>query len=272
MNHLEKIKQQLMVKPDVQERERVAVVIKGEKRHRKPRVQTDKKKDETIGKQIEEGIIDLSEQISEIQEREGILPVSVDVEESEEEQEEESSGRPIIIDKTDVGYDRKALLDKLAESKKTKVTIKPLVEIEQKIIEPATTPLAKKAKKIGVKTPLIIEGEEEEEEELGKKDVVEEEEEFVFKKKVAFKEESPEEFVLKKKEKEGILIIPPKEKKRKTEKVEKGVAILGPEVIVELGDTDLTRRLPRRFPPVNIKVASYIMNNRETFVNFINSL
>ena len=44
MNHLEKIKQQLMVKPDVQERERVAVVIKGEKRHRKPRVQTDKKK------------------------------------------------------------------------------------------------------------------------------------------------------------------------------------------------------------------------------------
>jgi len=261
MNHLEKIKQQLMVKPDVQERERVAVVIKGEKRHRKPRVQTDKKKDKTIGKQIEEGIIDLSEQISEIQEREGILPVSVDVEESEEE---ESSGRPIIIDKTDVGYDRKALLDKLAESKKTKVTIKPLVEIEQKIIEPAPTPLAKKAIKIGVKTPLIIEGEEEDEEE------------FVFKKKVAFKEEekeeSPEEFVLKKKEKEVIPIIPPKEKKRKTEKVEKGVAILGPEVIVELGDTDLTTRLPRRLPPVNIKVASYIMNNRETFVNFINSL
>ena len=273
MNHLEKIKQQLMVKPDVQERERVAVVIKGEKRHRKPRVQTDKKKDKTIGKQIEEGIIDLSEQISEIQEREGILPVSVDVEESEEE---ESSGRPIIIDKTDVGYDRKALLDKLAESKKTKVTIKPLVEIEQKIIEPAPTPLAKKAIKIGVKTPLIIEGEEEEEEEVGKKDVVEDEEEFVFKKKVAFKEEekeeSPEEFVLKKKEKEVIPIIPPKEKKRKTEKVEKGVAILGPEVIVELGDTDLTTRLPRRLPPVNIKVASYIMNNRETFVNFINSL
>jgi len=276
MNHLEKIKQQLMVKPDVQERERVAVVIKGEKRHRKPRVQTDKKKDKTIGKQIEEGIIDLSEQISEIQEREGILPVSVDVEESEEE----SSGRPIIIDKTDVGYDRKALLDKLAESKKTKVTIKPLVEIEQKIIEPAPTPLPKKAIKIGVKTPLIIEGEEEEEEEVGKKDVVEDvvedEEEFVFKKKVAFKEEekeeSPEEFVLKKKEKEVIPIIPPKEKKRKTEKVEKGVAILGPEVIVELGDTDLTTRLPRRLPPVNIKVASYIMNNRETFVNFINSL
>jgi hypothetical protein len=274
MNHLEKIKQQLMVKPDVQERERVAVVIKGEKRHRKPRVQADKKKDKTIGKQLEEGIIDLSEQISEIQETEGILPVSVDVEESEEEQEEEqeSSGRPIIIDKTDVGYDRKTLLDKLAESKKTKFTIKPLVEIEQKIIEPAPTPLAKKAIKIGVKTPLIIEGEEE----VGKKDLVEDEEEFVFKKKVAFKEEekeeSPEEFVFKKKEKEVIPIIPPKEKKRKTEKVEKGVAILGPEVIVELGDTDLTRRLPTRLPPVNIKVASYIMNNRETFVNFINSL
>jgi hypothetical protein len=39
-----------------------------------------------------------------------------------------------------------------------------------------------------------------------------------------------------------------------------------------MGDTDITKRLPKRSPPVNIKVASYIMNNREIFVNFINSL
>ena len=279
MNHLEKIKQQLMVKPDVRERERFAVVIKGEKRHRKPRVQPEKKKDETIGKQLEEGIIDLSEQISEIQEREGILPVSIDVEEPEElevpEVQEESSEGPIIIDKTDIGYDRETLLKKLAESKKTKVTIKPLVEIEEKMVEPTPTPALKKAKKIEVKKTLIIE--DEEEEEVGKKEE-EEEEEFIMKpkKKVGFKEEekeeSPEEFILKKKVKQVIPIIPPKKEKRKTPKPEKGIAVLGSEVVVEMGDTDLTRRLPRRLPPVNIKVSSYIMNNRETFVNFINSL
>ena len=35
MNHLEQLKQQLMVKPNIQERERVAVVIKGDKKPRK---------------------------------------------------------------------------------------------------------------------------------------------------------------------------------------------------------------------------------------------
>jgi hypothetical protein len=95
------------------------------------------------------------------------------------------------------------------------------------------------------------------------------------KKKVEFKEEpkeiSPEEFVMKKK-KDVIPIIPPKKKERKTDKLEKGIAVLGPEVIVEMGDTDLRKRLPVRNPPINIKVSSYIMNNREIFVNFINSL
>ena len=76
----------------------------------------------------------------------------------------------------------------------------------------------------------------------------------------------------KEKDIEVIPVIPPKEKRRKTEKPEKGVAVLGPEVVVEMGDTDLTKRLPKRSPPINIKVSSYIMNNREIFVNFINSL
>ena len=40
MNHLEQLKQKLMVKPDVQERERVAVLIKGEKRQRNSKVIT----------------------------------------------------------------------------------------------------------------------------------------------------------------------------------------------------------------------------------------
>ena len=106
--------------------------------------------------------------------------------------------------------------------------------------------------------------------------IEEDEEEKIEEEKV--KEESSEEFVMKPKKKlkeetqEVIPIIPPKVKKRKTDKPEKGVAVLGPEVIVEIGDTDLRKRLPKKNPPINIKVSSYIMNNREIFVNFINSL
>ena len=98
------------------------------------------------------------------------------------------------------------------------------------------------------------------------------------KKKVAFqeeKEESPEEFIMKPKKKTEGDVIPikaPKKQKRITEKPEKGVAILGPETLVEIGDTDLSKRLPKKSPPVLIKVSSYYMNNREIFVNFINSM
>ena len=287
MNHLEQLKQKLMIKPTVQERERVAVVIKGEKTPRKPKA-LKKKTEKTIGENIQEGVVDLSEQISEIQKVEGILPVDVDAHDFEDlkqsEEPEEEQNRPLIIDKTHEGYDREALLKKLAESKKTKVTIKPLVEIEEKKVEPLPEPKIKKAKKIDIKQPLIIEAEDDEE----KKDE-ESPEEFVFKKKVAFKDEediqeiiqdkkedeSPEEFVMKKKEDKPTDVISikmPKEKKRKTEKLEKGVAVLGPEINIKMGDTDLTKRLPKRSPPVNIKVGNYIMNNREIFVNFIKSL
>jgi hypothetical protein len=258
MNHLEQLKQQLMVKPNIQERERVAVVIKGEKKPRKPMAPIEKKKTEKI-----DGDEDGEEVVEEIDEKEEQEPVG----------EEKPTGRPIIIDKTDVGYDRQALLKKLAESKKTKVTIKPIVD-EQKIIEPVgPTPIVvKKAKKIEIKKPLIIEDEEEaiQKEEIKGEEIKEDklegeaEEEYVLKpkKKVEFKETIED----------VIPVIPPKEKKRKTQKPEKGIAKLGPEVVVEMGDTEITNRLPKKLPPVNIKVGSYIMNNREIFVNFINSL
>jgi len=275
MNHLEQLKQQLMVKPDVKERQHVAVIIKGEKGQRKTKIATAKKKtDKTIGELLEEGVTDLGEQISEIQYIEGILPAKVDIEEPKEGEEQEELGKskhPVIIDKTHEGYDIETLLQKLAENKKTKVTVRPILEVEEKEIQKIPEPVVKKAKKIDIKQPLIIEGEDE--------DVIREDgEEFVMKpkKKVEFKEEvkdeSPEEIILKKKEEDVMPIIPPKQKKRKTEKPEKGVAVLGPEVIVEMGDTDLRKRLPVRKPPINIKVSSYIMNNREIFVNFINSL
>ena len=69
-----------------------------------------------------------------------------------------------------------------------------------------------------------------------------------------------------------LMQMVPKQPVRKTAKVEKGVALLGPELNVMIGDAPLNTRLPKREPPINIKTSSYYMNNREIFVNFINAL
>jgi hypothetical protein len=259
MNPLAALKEKLMIKPNVEERERVAVVIKGVKKERKPRAPKIKaaKVKEDLEEDVEEG-----------------KPISEEIIEEEEEQKQQG---PLIVDETEKGYDREALIKKLMESKKIKVTVKPNVQIsqEKKVSEPIPLPTpteGKKVKKIESKRTLIIEGDEGEE----KKVEGDEDEEFVMKpkKKVAFEEESPEEFIMKPKKIEGevISIVAPKKKKRLTEKPEKGIAILGPETLVNIGDTDLTKRLPKKSPPVIIKVSSYYMNNREIFINFINSL
>ena len=266
MNPLAKLKEKLMVKPNVEERERVAVVIKGVKNERKPRAPKIK-----------------SAKVEEEGEEKDEKPISEKIILEQSESDEEKQAGPLIVDETEKGYDREALIKKLMESKKIKVTVKPNVQIseEKRVSEPMPLPPiteGKKVKKIEAKRALIIEGDE------GEENIIEgdEGEEFIMKpkKKVAFEEEkaeeSPEEFIMKPKKKEGeeevIQIVAPKKKKRLTEKPEKGVAILGPETLVQIGDTDLTKRLPKKLPPVIIKVSSYYMNNREIFINFINSL
>ena len=57
----------------------------------------------------------------------------------------------------------------------------------------------------------------------------------------------------------------------KVKKSPKGVIQLGPELMIQIGDTSLAKRLPP-LPVFNMKVSGYYMNNRETFVNFINAL
>ena len=167
---------------------------------------------------------------------------------------------------------QKRLLKKLKESKVTKVTIKEVVEKsqEKKEIEPVQ-PLTQinKAKKITVVKPLIIEDEEEQEQKEQQEQKEESPEEFVMipKKKVGFVEEEKEE-----KEMEVVPIKMPNKKQRITKKPEKGIAVLGPETIVKIGDTELTKRIPKKTPPILIKVSNYYMNNREIFINFINSL
>jgi hypothetical protein len=66
-----------------------------------------------------------------------------------------------------------------------------------------------------------------------------------------------------------IEIKPPK--KRITKKITRGVIPLGTEIMVQIGDTTLAKRLPP-LPTYDLKASSYYMNNREIFVNFINGL
>jgi len=189
-------------------------------------------------------------------------PRKLDIKEkSDKKEDEEEIGKiyeyldkqPLqeIVDETAIGFDYKSYLKKLEENKKLKVTIKPLQKIseEKQFSEPISLPIpVKKPKKVeGKKQLLIIEEDEEEEE-----------------------EEEPAKKVLE--EVQKIEVPMPKKKERKTKKVEKGVAVLGDEVIARIGDTDLKNRLPKKEPPVIVKVSSYYMNNREIFVNFINSL
>ena len=226
MNPLEALKQKLQVKPVVKEKERVAVVIKGQKKTTSGPI-----------KRVEREQVELEEFVPEV--------------EGEEEKEVDIVKAPLIgpliVDQTNTGYDRASLLEKLKASKMSKVSIKPLIEEieESKTVEPVLPAQIKRAKK--VKLPLIIEEEEDEE----RKEELEKEKE---------------------KEREYITIEEPKKRGRKTKPLERGIAVLGPETVIDLGDEQITRRLPKKSPPVIIKVSSYYMNNREIFVNFINSL
>ena len=249
MNHLATLKEKLMIKPNVEERERVAVVIKGVKNERKPKPNIEK----------EEG--ELSEQDED------------EEQDKDEEPQAEKLKGPLFVDETQNGYDRKSLMKKLAESKKIKVTVKsmaPIIEEKETSLPKPLPPSTKKVKKIQPKT-LIIEDDEGEE----TLDVPEDDK---SKKNVNFRieeddDDSPQEFtIVHKKKGDEIPVVAPKKKKRITEKPEKGIAVLGPETLVNIGDTDLTKRLPKKSPPVIIKVPSYYMNNREIYINFINSL
>ena len=51
-----------------------------------------------------------------------------------------------------------------------------------------------------------------------------------------------------------------------------GVARVIPEGLVEIGAVPMAQRLPPENPKIRIKASSYYLNNREIFINFINSL
>jgi len=223
MNPLESLKDKLKIKPTVEERKRVDVVIKGEsKKTIEPFPIPQENKSNTFN------------------------GIDLGLDKEQEEMVQNPLSLPIIVDETSKGYNRQDLLKKILDNKLSKVKSSLLLEMPKSpmIIGSVEEPERKRAKKFIPKQKIIIEEEEEEEEER--------------------KQEEGE---------EEIIILPKKTKtERKTKKIEKGIAILGPETIVKIGDIPMDARLPKKSPRINIKVSSYYMNNREIFINFINSL
>lgn len=52
----------------------------------------------------------------------------------------------------------------------------------------------------------------------------------------------------------------------------KGVAVLGPEILFQIDNIEIKDRIPKEKSHINIHVDEYYMNNREKFIEFINSL
>ena len=180
-----------------------------------------------------------------------------------EVQENITKKTEILIDKDD-GKKAQDILEKIKQKRITSVVKKTNEEapIQMKVSQaPIMTEEEKKKKK-----PKLL-----------KKDIIliEEEEEPI---KEVLPEGGPrldiqEEIEVQEKQEqiEEDIFIEKKPRKRVSKKSEKGIKDIGPEIMIQIGDTPLPKRIP---PPsiYDMKVSSYYMNNREIFINFINGL
>ena len=151
------------------------------------------------------------------------------------------------VRETSKPYDMTELKERLKESKLSHVTMKitSAAPIETPLsLVPQAPPPKKHAKKI-TKKKLVIIAEEDED----------------------MRGTAPEKVEMV----ETAISLVEKESARRTPKVQRGVAELGPEEWVEISGEKITKRLPAKEPPVKIKLSSYYMNNRKIFVNFMNS-
>jgi hypothetical protein len=181
MNPLETLKQKLKVKPNIEERKPVAIVIKGTEKVEKLKIPQSravlmKPNLKTYMEEKEEGELEEDE----LEEGE-----EIELEKEEEKvkkQEKNILKATAIIDETHKGFNRKDLLQKLIDSGLKKVIANPVLETsqiqEQQIISPQiiaqqivapqiqNTPIEelpqpiKKARKAKKKVKLIIEEDE----------------------------------------------------------------------------------------------------------------
>jgi hypothetical protein len=165
-----------------------------------------------------------------------------------------------IVDErgTDTGFNREDLFTKLQERKINKTVLKPTVKLSAVQEEQEKeVPQKKKAKKIAKK--ILFQLQEEGVPIVQEKEPQGEEKEVQGEEKEVQGEE---------KEVEEVVVT----KKRRTKRPTKGVILVPPEEWVDIDKVETITRLPPKKPHVNIKVSSYFMNNREKFVNFINSM
>jgi hypothetical protein len=221
------------------------------------------------------------------------------------------SGEPKIqkiafIDKRDVGFNIADVKKNLQNKKKVVTTInpsvllqqepeKPIAVVEPQPIEPAPAPIvpvpAPVVKKPGrPKKLLIIQDDAVKEPEpnpaQAQPDAVKPVIKKMGKKKLLIIQDDDEGKKPDEGTKEPGPVIEPipvptiqepglepvkKTKGRRTKKIAQGVSILNPEDWVNIDDESIIPHMPQPKPRYNIKVSSYYMNNRENFVNFINS-
>ena len=198
-------------------------------------------------------------------------PVVVNVQEIKEKDSGKKASKISIVDKSkEAAYDTADLKRRLFAAKLVKTTVKvPLALPKEAAVSkapPMATKKVEKSKATKIKPILVLEDDSDEEAEERTAALLEEAEDLV-----------PEEDLENVEDVENVeeVIIPEKTKVRKTREKPvkvKGIVVLPPEAWVNFGETPVVKRLTEQLPPVDIKVSSYYMNNREIFVNFLNAL
>ena len=169
----------------------------------------------------------------------------------------EEKTKPLITAEKDEGKRAKDILERIRQKKLTAVIKKFPEEIKE--------PMKPQA-------PLIQDSKMKQPKKLPNASIVlEEEKEKIIEDLPEGGPRLEEEPVLEQGVEEEEFVLPTKPKKRTTKKVIRGIIPLGTELMVQIGDTPLAKRLPP-IPTIDMKVSSYYMNNREIFVNFINGL
>ena len=175
----------------------------------------------------------------------------------------EEKTKPLITAEKDEGKRAKDILEKIRQ-KKLSAVIKKLPEEPKEPIMSQAPPIQETKKTNPRKLPktsiVLVEEKERPLEDLPEGGPRLEEEGVVEEPVIGEEEQVIED-----------VILPTKPRKRTTKKVTKGIIPLGTELMMQIGDTPLAKRLPP-LPVFDMKVSSYYMNNREIFVNFINGV
>ena len=157
--------------------------------------------------------------------------------------------------KLNADFDIEKLRTELATNKLGKVTVKDTVKLGERKVSPVTEKKEPEPETaVEVKTTKV------------KK---------TAKPKLTLVEEEEDEnvYVPEKKPEKGIILdTDERPTTRKTQKPPKGEKVLTEKEMELLDNAKMVERLPQPKQHVDIKVSSYYMNNREIFVNFINSL